>query len=60
MKTKIMLFGALLISQIMLSQTPFPHLAPSVVNRAERVANFGVQGLTTEFLEITNSTEFTK
>ena len=58
MKKRILLFGALLTSSIMLSQTPFPHLAPSLTSRAERVASFGVQGLTTEFLEITNSTEF--
>ena len=58
MKKRILLFGALLSSSIMLSQTPFPHLAPSLATRAERVANFGVQGQPTEFLEITNSTEF--
>ena len=33
-------------------------MAPSLATRAERVANFGVQGQPTEFLEITNSTEF--
>lgn len=58
MKTKILLLGALLSSSIMLSQTPFPHLANSSTSNAERVSRFGVQGLTTEFLEITNSTEF--
>lgn len=58
MKTKIILFGALLVSSIMTAQSSFPHLAPSLGANAERVSSFGVAGVANEFLEITNSTEF--
>ena len=49
MKKRILLFGALLTSSIMLSQTPFPHLAPSLTSRAERVANFGFKDIQLNF-----------
>lgn len=56
MKTKIILLGALITSSFVFGQQ-FPHVATSNGN-AERVASFRVNESSTEFLEITNSTEF--
>ena len=54
MKKRILLFGALALSSISFAQQ-FPHVANSNGN-AERVASFRVNDSSTEFLEITNST----
>lgn len=54
MKKRILLFGALALSSISFAQQ-FPHVATSNGN-AERVASFRVNDSSTEFLEITNST----
>ncbi len=40
-----------------LAQVPYTHISNSTFN-AERVASFGVIDVTTDFLEITNSTQF--
>jgi hypothetical protein len=53
MKKKIILFGALALSSNSFAQQ-FPHVATS--NNVERVASFRVNDSSTEFLEITNST----
>ncbi|WP_432671534.1 hypothetical protein [Flavobacterium sp. SM2513] len=39
------------------AQAPFPHITSSTFN-AERVASFGVLDVSTDFLEITNSSQF--
>lgn len=54
MKRRIILLGALVLSSISFAQQ-FPHVATSNGN-AERVASFRVNDSSTEFLEITNST----
>ena len=54
MKKRILLFGALALSSISFAQQ-FPHVATSNGN-AERVSSFRVNDSSTEFLEITNST----
>jgi len=48
----------LFLTQIILfAQVPFTHISNSTFN-AERVASFGVIDVSTDFLEITNSTQF--
>lgn len=54
MNRKILLLGALIYGSISFAQQ-FPHVATSNGN-AERVASFRVNDSSTEFLEITNST----
>lgn len=39
-------------------QVPFPHITPFIPVSAERVASFGATDVATDFLEITNSTQF--
>jgi hypothetical protein len=56
MKKRILLFGALALSSTSFAQQ-FPHVATSN-SSAERVASFRVNDSSTEFLEITNSTNF--
>ena len=55
MTKRILLFGALTLSSISFAQQ-FPHVATSN-GSAERVASFRVNDSSTEFLEITNSTQ---
>lgn len=56
MKVKIIIIFCL-ISFVTYSQVPYPHISSSTFN-AERVASFGVIDVSTDFLEITNSTQF--
>ena len=45
------------VNTVVFAQIPFQHISNSTFN-AERVASFGVIDVTTDFLEITNSTQF--
>ncbi|MFN8273317.1 MAG: tail fiber protein [Flavobacteriaceae bacterium] len=55
-KNNYLLLAIFCIHQIY-SQVPFTHISTSTFN-AERVASFGVIDTNTDFLEITNSTQF--
>lgn len=55
MKTKIILASLFLSTTLMFAQVPFPHISTTNSN-VERVASFGVSDVTTDLLEITNST----
>lgn len=56
MKNKISVLVSF-ISFVAISQVPFQHISTSTLS-AERVASFGVIDVNTDFLEITNSTQF--
>ena len=59
MKSKFIIAGVLLISSTVFPQAPlFPHtVTTSIFTSAEQVASFGVSDTTTDFLEITNSSQ---
>src|SRR5690554_2109946 len=56
MRTQILIFFCL-VNLVIYSQVPYTHISSSTFN-AERVASFGVVDVSTDFLEITNSTQF--
>lgn len=55
MNSKFILTSVLFATTIMFAQVPFPHIATTNSN-VERVASFGVSDVSTDLLEITNST----
>jgi len=55
MKAKIILSGLFFTTSLVFAQVPYPHVSESN-NNVERVASFGVDDVTTDLLEITNST----
>lgn len=56
MRTQVLIFFCL-VNLVIYSQVPYTHISSSTFN-AERVASFGVVDVSTDFLEITNSTQF--